>query len=248
MTCDYWNDIAERYQRETYISRNDFHYGPMIPGDSQLKLLPENLDSLKCLEIACGGAQNSIFLAKNNAECKAFDASKEQIKQAEIIASESKVKLKLEVRKIEDLADEDDHYDLIHSAYGLNFTSDFPAAIKCCSELLTPSGVLLFSMPHPLFSGELLELDGLTGLFISDYFHIEPEYRYDDDGREIASSNFYTTDYVSKCLAANGFLIERICEPEVCENPPYSSQGWENYREQLSLFPASIIFKAVKVK
>ncbi|MBL7012580.1 MAG: hypothetical protein ISR85_06605, partial [Kiritimatiellales bacterium] len=36
----YWNDIAELYQKETRISTSDFHYGPLLPGDSQLELLP----------------------------------------------------------------------------------------------------------------------------------------------------------------------------------------------------------------
>ena len=36
----YWDDLAEVYQKETRISTTDFHYGPLLPGDSTLQLLP----------------------------------------------------------------------------------------------------------------------------------------------------------------------------------------------------------------
>ena len=54
----YWEEIAAEYQAETVISTDDFHYGPLIAGDSTLKLLPETLERLDCLEVGCGGAQN----------------------------------------------------------------------------------------------------------------------------------------------------------------------------------------------
>ena len=61
-------------------------------------------------------------------------------------------------------------FDLIHSSYGLNFASDLNSIIAKCSGLLKKNGVLLFSMPHPLFSGEFLEIDDDYGLFIMQYF------------------------------------------------------------------------------
>ena len=71
----YWEEIAAAYQTETVISTDDFHYGPLIAGDSTLKLLPETLEGLDCLEVGCGGAQNSIYLAKHGANCTAVDIS-----------------------------------------------------------------------------------------------------------------------------------------------------------------------------
>ena len=65
----YWDDLTELYQRETRISTDDFHSGPLLPGDSTLRLLPE-VRGRKALEIGCGAGQNSIFLAKQGAQCK----------------------------------------------------------------------------------------------------------------------------------------------------------------------------------
>lgn len=243
---EYWENIAEQYQRETSISSNDFHYGPLVDGDSVLKLLPRNIKKMNCLEIACGGAQNSIYLAKNGASCTALDASATQISYAEKLAQKNTVKIDFQLLSMEQLNSHLGCFDLIHSAYGFNFTSDLNRVIRICGELLNKDAVLLFSMPHPLFSGEFLELDDEAGLFIKEYFTISPDSRFDQDLNETARSYFYSLDELSRILAENNFLIEQICEPRVCKNPPYTSKLWEGYRQQMLDFPGTIIIKAVR--
>jgi len=243
---DYWEKIVEQYHNETGISCNDFHYGPLIPGDRTLKLLPGNLKGLHCLEIACGGAQNSIYLAKNGAKCTAFDASPAQISHAEKLAKKHSADIDLKVMAMENILLEPGSFDLVHSVYGFNFASGFASLIADAFKLLKDEGVLLFSVPHPLFCGEFLELEGEDGLFINDYFNIEPDIRYDEDGNETACSYFYPMDYISYVLAENNFLIERVCEPEVCEDSPYTSRLWEEYWPQMLQFPATLIVKALK--
>jgi len=243
---DYWENIVEQYQRESDISCTDFHYGPLIPGDRVLKLLPEYLKDLNCLEIACGGAQNSIYLAKNGARCTALDSSKAQITYAKKLAQENSTDINLKLMSMEEISPQLGNFDLIHSAYGFNFSSSFNDVIAISHELLNDNGVLIFSIPHPLFSGEFLELDDESGLFIKEYFDIEPEQRFDEDGKETIRSYFYSFDEITSILAENNFLIERICEPELCDNPPYASELWEEYREQMQSFPGTLIIKAVK--
>jgi len=86
----YWDDLAEVYQRETRISTDDFHYGPLLPGDSGLNLLPD-VSGLRCLEIGCGAGQNSIFLAKQGAQCIAIDISEEQLAHGRKLAAAENV-------------------------------------------------------------------------------------------------------------------------------------------------------------
>lgn len=242
----YWQDEAKYYQDETKISCDDFHYGPLIPGDKELQLLPQILSGMRCLEIASGAAQNSIYLAKKGAVCSAFDVSAVQIEYAENNAREHDVEIELKQMVLEELPADYGMFDLIHSAYGLNFADNLNDSVRDCGQLLGAGGILLFSMPHPLFCGEFLELDDELGLFLGNYFKIPPDLRFDENGEETARSNFYSIAEISTALAKSGFMIERICEPEPCVNPPYTSECWEEYRPQLERFPGTIIFKAVK--
>ena len=84
-TRKYWNSIAENYRVAINILSSEFHYGPLVPPDSQLNLLPENLKGLRCLELGCGAAQNSVYLAKQGAECVAADISEGQIGNAVLL-------------------------------------------------------------------------------------------------------------------------------------------------------------------
>ncbi len=103
----YWDDLAEVYQKETRISTHDFHYGPLLPGDSTLQLLPSFAKAsegkprfgkndpkhFQALEIGSGAGQNSIFLAKQGATCIATDISKEQLAHGRKLAKAENVEV-----------------------------------------------------------------------------------------------------------------------------------------------------------
>ena len=56
----YWDETSEEYQEITRISIDDFHYGPLLPGDKEVKALPGITKGMKCLEIGSGAGQNSL--------------------------------------------------------------------------------------------------------------------------------------------------------------------------------------------
>ncbi|MCP3966506.1 MAG: methyltransferase domain-containing protein [Lentisphaerae bacterium] len=244
----YWDRFAAEYQQVTNISCNDFHYGPLIPGDSELQLLPPVHSGMRCLELACGGAQNSVYLAKQGAICTAVDISQTQLQAAAVNAEAHNVDMQLKQLKLEDITPALGQFELTHSAYGLNFTSNIEAAISTCEKMLSPEGTLLFSLPHPLFAAEFLELDDDEGLFVTNYYNIPPEERHSKNGKIIEQSFFYNISELSSILAAANFTIEKIAEPQPSTNPPYTSQVWEEYRDQFRKFPSTLIIKAVRKK
>ena len=83
----YWNCVAQQYQSCCRIALDDFHYGPLVPGESRLHLLPPSLKGLRCFEFGCGAGQNSIFLAGQGAQCVALDVAESQLACGRELAS-----------------------------------------------------------------------------------------------------------------------------------------------------------------
>lgn len=257
-TRDYWNSIAGKYRSAIRISLDDFHYGPLIPGDSAFKLLPGELQGLRCLELGCGRAQNSVFLAKRGARCAASDISDTQLEGAAALASESSVNLELIRSAMEDIPSETGPFDLVHSAYALDFCEEPLCALRKAHALLKPGGVLLISVGHPLFSGEWLELkNGDEGLFLMDYFKPAPDLRKDRQGRESVRATFRPLSGTVNLLLDAGFSIVRMLEPcagipdglppeELDRIAPYWSKGWLSYARELAKIPVVAVFKCVR--
>lgn len=255
-TRDYWDAIAANYSKVIRIRTDEFHYGPLVPGDSQLKLLPEDLDSLRCLELGCGAAQNSVFLARRGADCVALDISEKQLRSAAELAEIEGVSIEFVHCPMESISPSRfGKYDLIHSSYAISFSETPEQIIRSCSEMLRPGGCLLFSTGHPLFCGEWLELDGEMGLFLDSYFNPPPDSRFNQEDEEIVRSNFYPVSVMYDWIRNAGLTVERILEPEPlpvedmeAKDIPYSSRGWIELYEQLRNIPVVIIFKSVKGK
>lgn len=255
---EYWDSIADVYNDAVSITTNDFHYGPLVPGDSDIGLLPKEIRGLQCLEIGAGAGQNSIFLAKKGAQCLATDISDQQLDYGRKLAGKEGVEVDFLCASMEDLSvEQHGEFDLIHSSYAITFSKNPAETIVNWAKMLKPGGSLILSTGHPLFTGEWLELDGEQGLFISDYFQPVPDIRYDDNGNERIRSNFYSISTMTDWFYNAGLVIERILEPEpmklekIAEDErrdkiPYYSNGWSEYYQQLLYIPGVIIFKCRK--
>lgn len=264
----YWDDLADVYQKQTRISTTDFHYGPLLPGDSTLKLLPEELcrpgaltRRAQCLELGCGAGQNSIFLAKQGATCVALDISEEQLAHGRKLAKKEKVDVDFRCISMDALhagSFEDGSFDLIHSSYALPFSADPAQVIADCAALLKPGGTLLLTTGHPLYAGEWLDIgDGEDGVFLPDYFRLEPDVRMSMDDKTMNAAQYWPISQIAEWMHEAGFVLERLLEPapmpipemskkEILEKVPYDSKDWRALYDQLARIPVVVIFKAVK--
>jgi SAM-dependent methyltransferase len=242
----YWDAITEEYQKSTRISIDDFHYGPLIPGEQSLGVLPAKMKGLKCLEIGCGAAQNSIVLAKMGAECTAFDISEQQIKYAKAFAENAGVDIDLRCLSMDDPTGITGQFDFIHSVYAISFSSSPATVVKFAADHLVDDGVFLLSTGHPLAQCEWLQVDDEHGAFLPDYFNIPPDVRYDEDDNEEISSKNYPLSVISGWIADAGMCVERLLEPVA--NPgevadvPYYSEGWAEYSDIFARIPSTAIF------
>jgi SAM-dependent methyltransferase len=246
----YWDDLSAEYQSQTSISLTDFHYGPLLPGDRQLQLLPRPLEETTCLELGCGAGQNSIVLAKAGARCIGIDISERMLEHARRLAEQERVSSEFRKADLDALPTFGRQtFDLIHSAYGVPFAENPEQVIRTCADLLKPGGTLLFSMGHPVYAGEWLDLDGEEGLFLRDYFHPVPDAREGD--RSEAVSRAYPVSEVAEWIVRAGLRLDRILEPPALPAhqlhlAPYTSYAWEEQAEELRRFPIVVIYRACK--
>jgi len=257
----YWDDLAELYQKETRISTDDFHYGPLLPGDSILRLLPD-ASGLRSLEIGCGAGQNSIFLAKQGAQCIAIDISEKQLEHGRKIAAAANVDVDFRRVSMDSLREgllPDHSFDFIHSTYALPFSADPAKVIADCAAILNPGGTFLLTTGHPLYAGEWLDIgDGEEGLFLPDYFHPEPDVRMSLDDKTMSAAQTWPISQIAEWIHAAGLVTERLLEPEpfpiigkgeaeILKNVPYDSPGWRELYPQISRIPVVVIFKCRRV-
>ena len=251
---DYWDELADAYHELTHISCDDFHYGPLIPGDSVLHLLPDPLAGKRCLELACGGAQNSIYLAKRGADCLALDASSKQLEHASELAASQVVVLKTMKCAFEELHEQDlGQYDLVHSSFGLPFADNPEGVIRYIAKnLLTAGGTLLVSLAHPISAGEWLEVeDDGDGMFLKNYFEPPADLRSTESGK-CAGSRSYPIGRTIQWLLDAGLTVDAMVEPTACNADapdfktrcPYFSEAWVALTPQLSRIPFVYILKA----
>lgn len=264
----YWNGLSDYYQSITRITTNDFHYGPQIPGEGRLRLLPPLRPGMHALELGCGAAQNSLWLARQGLDCAALDISAEQLRHAGDLAEKAGLRLRLIESPLEEFRRAaPGPFDLVHSSHAMEFAVDPASVVRQVFDALAPGGHFVMSTVHPLYNGEWIgdeeddddpdagfavaNEDGreMRGLFLTNYFSPPDDIRRDDAGRPIVVSRAYPVSAWFDWLREAGFAVDRIAEPPAlppAETPPYTSDAWAEIDGELDAIPGTLIFVASK--
>lgn len=253
---DYWNGLADNYQEEMRISLEDFHYGPQIPGESTLKLLPQFTPGMKALELGCGAAQNSVWLARQGVECTAVDLAAEQLRHARANARRAGVKINFRSFPIEELARRiRSEFDFIHSSHALEFVDNPAACVAQMAQRLLPGGVVMISTVHPLYNGDWVAQMGEAGefgrmgIFLTNYFEPPDDIRRKRRKVEVISRAYPVSAWF-KWLRSAGLEVTHLEEPPAVPDgayAPYTNRDWARHDGQLHATPATVIYLAKKV-
>jgi SAM-dependent methyltransferase len=257
-SIQYWDHLAATYQRQTWIAVDDFHFGPLIPGDRTLGLLPKALSGWRCLELGAGAGQNSIYLASQGAICTATDGSQAQVDHGRELAAQHQQSVTWQCAPMEDLPAlvAVSGWDLIHSAYALPFVADPLALIQLAAQQLRPGGLLLVSLRHPVATGEWLEVDDDQGAFLKSYLHPPDDVRQGAAGAE-SRARAWPISTVLGWLRRAGLMLEDLAEPAALDlrqmpvktarqQVPYLSHTWLSRTSEFLEFPPVLIVKASK--
>ena len=251
-----WDEMSARYQRDAVVSTDDVHYGPLIPGEREYRLLG-NVRGKCVLELACGGAQNSIALAKWGACVTAVDLSSKQLAHARELGKSTHANVALIQADIERLVMfPDGSFDTIVSSNGIEFVTDIYSCLREWHRVLRPGGVAVISTVHPLGAFEWDE--GQGALLVGNYFNLPVEVWHDvgeSDGQR-GLTFFRTVEEMFSTLTGAGFSVERVLEPapyplhrmsdDEKSQIPYRGTLWESDYERMSKAPFNIIYVARK--
>ncbi len=251
-----WDQMSDRYQRHAIISTDDVHYGPLIPGEKELRLLG-NVRDKRALELACGAAQNSIALAGWGASVTAVDLSPNQLAHARRLVNCKGADVSLIQADIQHLTMlPDESFDIILSSNGIEFVADIEACLREWYRVLSPGGFAVISTVHPLAAFEWDE--SRNALLVENYFNMPVEVWHDvaeTDGQR-GLTFFRTVEEMFSTLTGVGYSVERVLEPvpypiHRMSDPekatiPYRGSTWESDYQRMSKVPFNIIYVARK--
>lgn len=251
----YWDGFSQEYQQQLQISCEDFHYGPQIPGELELRLLPQLKPGMRALELGCGGGQNSIWLARQGIECVGVDISANQLARARELAVEHGVELELVQSTMEGVAERvEGKFDLIHSARALEFVDDPAGVVASAAQLLVPGGTLVIATTHPLYNGDWLpeyDEDGAVtgfGVYMRSYFEPQDDIRRNGEVIEFVSRAYPVSAWFNWYKRA-GLSVVELSEPAAVADgagAPYTNDDWADHDGLFHAIPTTLIIVGCK--
>lgn len=238
----WWDADADDYHAEhgDFLGVVDYVWCPEGLREADAGLLGDVRDR-RVLEVGCGSAPCSRWLAEQGARVTGLDLSTEMLRYAATANDATGITVPLVRGNAERLPFGDKSFDLACSAFGaVPFVADVDAVFAEVARVLRSRGRWVFSVTHPMrwiFPDD----PGPDGLTVnSSYFDRMPYVEVDAAGRATYVEHHRTLgDYV-RSLAGAGFVIEDLIEPEWPDGHTEEWGQWSPMRG--ALFPGTVIF------
>jgi SAM-dependent methyltransferase len=237
----WWDDAAPAYAAEhgAFLGEADFVWGPEGLREPEAGLLGD-VAARDVLEVGCGGAQCSRWLAAHGARVVGLDLSAAMLRPAAGRATSGPVLLQADARA---LPFADASFDLACSAYGaVPFVADPERIMHEVARVLRPGGRWVFSLTHPI-RWVFPDDPGPDGLVARHpYFDRTPYVELDGAGVVLYAEHHRTLAERIADLVEAGFVLERLVEPEWQAGPDHVWGGWSALRGRL--LPGTLILSA----
>ncbi|MYA61017.1 MAG: class I SAM-dependent methyltransferase [Dehalococcoidia bacterium] len=244
--------MSPSYQADSHIALDDVHYAPFAPGERFYRLMGD-VSGKRILELACGGAQNSVALARWGAEVVALDFSPKQLGYAMSLRRRSGADFELVTGDMESpTMFRPASFDVVMSSFGWEFIPDLKGCLERCTEILRPDGQLVMSTVHPLSAFDWNV--AARSLNVPDYFNLPVEVWEDPvpEGHSPGLTFFRTIEELVSSVIDAGLTIEGLIEPYPIGMPddprsPYAGRYWADHWERLTRVPFAVVISARKV-
>ena len=241
----YWDQVnAPLYVepgRRSWASQ-EITWGIFDVPETDLGVLPTGLRGKDVIELGCGTAYLSAWLARRGAQVTGVDNSQEQLNTARVLQEEHDLSFPLIHGNAETVPLPDASFDLVVSEYGASIWADPYRWIPEASRLLRPGGELVFLVNGTLWVLTVpdLEADGPAAeRLLRPYFGMH-RFEWPDD----PSVEFHLGygDWI-RLLRANGFEVIDLVEIQAPERAR-SSRFELVDPEWASRYPAEQIWRA----
>ena len=208
----FWNEQADEYAalgRRAWAAAEP-SWGVWSVAEAQLRMLPSDLDGLDAIELGCGTAYVSKWLADRGARPVGIDNSPAQLATARQLQAEHGVDFPLVMGNAEAVPYADASFDFAISEYGASIWCDPHRWIPEAARLLQPGGRLVFLVNAPLSMLCLPdEVDGAAGdRLLRRYFGMHRFEWADDESVEFHLPHGELIALLRSC----GFDIDELIE------------------------------------
>jgi SAM-dependent methyltransferase len=238
----WWDADADDYQAEhgDFLGEVDFRWCPEGVREEDARLLGD-IEGRRVLEVGCGSAASSRWLAVQGAYPVGLDLSAGMLAHAVTAAADSGVTVPLVQASADELPFATASFDAACSAFGaIPFVADAGAVMLEVARVLRPGARWVFAVTHPIrwiFPDD----PGPDGLHVvQSYFDRTPYLEVDGDGQATYVEHHRTLgDYVRQITAA-GMTLTDLIEPEWPDGHTRQWGQWSPLRGRL--FPGTAIF------
>jgi len=142
----YWNELARQYVTagEEAWARENPTWGIWGVPESQVRMLPEDLAGKDAIELGCGTAYVSAWLARRGARVVGIDNSEAQLATARRLQHQFGLEFPLLHGNAEAVPMPDASFDFAISEYGACLWADPQRWVPEAARLLRPGGRLVF--------------------------------------------------------------------------------------------------------
>jgi len=213
---EYTNESASRAWAQDEITWGIWH----VP-ESDLRVLPD-VQGLDVVELGCGTAYFSAWLAKRGARPVGVDPTPAQLATARRMQAESGIEFPLVEGVGESVPLPGASFDLVHSEYGASIWADPYRWIREANRLLRPGGRLIFLCNSTLVILCLPDVGVAQEQLLRAQFGM---HRFEWPEEEGGGVEFHLSHggWID-LLRENDFVLERLIEiqaPEGAADPDY---------------------------